>query len=136
MCFRRESAAARCLEAGFSEGPAAPGEALFVPAADGRERDAVARGVDLPAVAEVEPHVLDLGGLGTSSAGPEEEEIGGREAIDLDSPAQRHFAGHRGGGASAQGVRELRRTRVGLELVDTPREARTVEAASCLHAEG
>src|SRR6266540_1041652 len=137
MCFGGENAARRAvLETGFSERPAAPGKVLFVPAADGRERDAVARGMDLPAVAEVERHVVDLGGLGASSSGPEEEEIGGHEAFDLDSPAPRHFTGHRSGGTSTQGIRELRCARVGLELVDPPREARAVEATSCLHTEG
>src|SRR2546429_9776636 len=50
-------------QSGFGERPASPREALLVPARELRHCDAVARRVDEPAVAEVDPRVVDLGRL-------------------------------------------------------------------------
>jgi hypothetical protein len=44
----------------FAERAAGPSEAVGVPAREGHERDTVARGMDHPAVAEIDPGVVDL----------------------------------------------------------------------------
>src|SRR6476646_3278215 len=52
------------IEAGLVQRPAAPGELLSVPVAELGERDALARGVDEPAVADVDRGVEDLSSRG------------------------------------------------------------------------
>src|SRR5207302_10356574 len=107
-----------------------------VPIGKGREGDAVARGVDQPAVSEVHRDVVDLRRLGPRAAVTEEEEVGRLDARRLDAPAAWNFAGHRRGGAAAEDIRKLRRARIRLDLVYAPGEARAVEAAARLRAEG
>src|SRR6266511_175686 len=67
-----------CLE----QGPPSPGEARPIPAVELRERDAVARGLDEPAVAEVDACVVDLRRLRLRAASAEEEHIRGLELVD------------------------------------------------------
>jgi hypothetical protein len=55
-------------QSGFSEEPAAPGEAVRVPAGDRRERDSVARRVEHPGAAEVDPGMVDRCGFGAATA--------------------------------------------------------------------
>src|ERR687895_2997877 len=66
-------------QAGFGEGTSPPREPLGEPAVDAHERDAVPRGMDHPAVACVDAHVVDRRGSGTAPASPEEEEVAGLE---------------------------------------------------------
>jgi hypothetical protein len=47
-------------ETGFAKRPSSPGEAIDVPACEGDDGHALSGGVDHPAVAEVDPRVVDL----------------------------------------------------------------------------
>ena len=71
-------------QAGFGQRPARPGELLPVPAGERRHGDAVAGGVDEPAVAEVDPGVVDRGRLRARAGGPKKSDVAGRELGERD----------------------------------------------------
>src|SRR3954471_18309119 len=120
---------------GFGQRPPAPREALFVPTGELGQGDAVARGMDEPAVAEVDARVIHLPGLRSWPVGAPEEHVGGLEVRERDAPCGRHLAAHREGRPSLEGGRECGATRIGLELVDAPDEPRAIEAPAGLDAE-
>src|SRR3954471_10286238 len=120
---------------GFGERPAAPREALFVPTGELGQGDAVARGMDEPAAAEVDAGAIHLRGLRARPVGAPEEHVGRLEVPERDALCGRHLAAHREGRASLEGGRQCGAARVGLELVDAPDESRAIEAPGCLDAE-
>src|SRR5262249_42296072 len=63
------------FEAGFVERPAAPRELLLVPVAQLGERDSVARGLDEPAVPDVDRGMEDLRAAPMSSPCPSESDV-------------------------------------------------------------
>ncbi len=117
-------------ETGLGEWPAAPREALCVPVRrEQRELDALLGGVDEPAVAEVDAHVVDLGRLRPAAVCAEEDEVAGLELRERDSLRRLDLAAHRVGRAALEGRGERVGAGVGLQLVDAPDEAGAVEAA-------
>src|SRR5919204_5606766 len=74
---RRGSGLRAGNEPGLGERAPTPSERVRVPAVEPRERDAVARRVDEPPVADVDAHVADLRGL-RGGSGPAEEKYGAR----------------------------------------------------------
>src|SRR5207245_1327426 len=65
----------------------------------------------------------------------EEDEIGGLESREADSPGAGHLAAHGVGRPAAQRGRKAAVVRVPAELVDAPGKARAVEAARHQDAE-
>ena len=78
--------------------------------------------------------MVDLSRVRARAAGPEEHDVGRREAGGLDAHALRNLAGHRRGGSAAQDIRQLRGAGIGLDLVDAPDEPGAVESALRLGA--
>src|SRR2546430_136134 len=90
---QRSGASAGALQPGFAQRAARPGEALAVPPVEREQRHALVRGMDEPAVAEVDPRVADLARL-RARAVAEEEHVTGLEAGCRDPPGARHLAAH------------------------------------------
>src|SRR5919109_861975 len=91
--------------------------------------------MDHPAVASVDPHVVDRGRTGTAAAASEEEEVARLQLGKSDTARLRHLARHLRRGAPADGGAEALAAWVRLEPVDAPREPRAVEAAARPDAE-
>src|SRR5207302_4305512 len=94
-----------------------------------------ARRVDEPAVAQVDPGVVDLALLRPRATGPEEEHVGRLELGDRNSLRPRNLAAHLVGRAALDRLGEVPFARIRLELVDAPDEARAIEPARCSDAE-
>src|SRR2546423_10537557 len=122
-------------ETGLGERSPGPCEALPVPPGERRQRHALARRVREPALAGVDPRVVDLGRLRPRPLRAEEDDVAGLELRVRDPLGRRHLAAHRIGRPAAEGLREGGGAGVGLELVDAPDEAGAVEAAPCLDVE-
>ena len=126
----RTPPASDLTEAGFGQWAAGPREALPVPVRrQGRERHALVRGLDEPAAAEVDAHVVDLGRLRPRPGRSEEQEVARLDLRQRDPLGRRHLARHRVGRPAAEDARQRGRPGIGLELVHAPGEPRTVEAA-------
>src|SRR6476619_318850 len=123
-------------QSGFGQRAAAPGELLAVPACERCERHALARGVDHPARAQVDPRVADRGRFRLRARGAEEREVARCELGEPDPLRRRNLAAHLVGRATLDRRGERGAAWVGLELVDPPDETGAVEAAVRLHPEG
>src|SRR5438309_4573728 len=66
-----------CGKRCFGQRPPRPREVRPVPPRELGDGDAVAGGVDEPAVPEVDPHVVDLGRLRRRPVRAEEDDVGG-----------------------------------------------------------
>src|SRR5215210_6499496 len=126
---------ARARQAGFGQRPAAPGELLAVPAGQRRHGDALARRVDHPAGAQVDPGVADRARARARAGRTEEEHVARGDPRERDPLCLRHLAAHLVGRAALDRRRKRCYAGVGLKLVDTPDEAGAVEAAGRLDAE-
>src|SRR3954453_9282466 len=114
----------------FGKRPPAPGKLTRIPAVEARHGNAIPGGMDEPAVADVDPHVPDLGRLRFRAFAAEEDDVGRLELRERDAPRLRHLAAHlvRRPAAESRGKGAL--VRVGLELVHAPDESRAVIAAA------
>src|SRR5690242_8484023 len=104
-------------EPGFGERTPSPGEAVAVPTLQRRNRDAVLRRMDEPAVAEVDAGVVDLARLRPLAVRAPEEHVARLELVDRDPLRARHLAAHLERRAAAQRAREAALAGVGLQLV-------------------
>src|SRR5205085_4817092 len=109
-------------ESGLGQRPTRPGEALLVPARELSQSDAVAGRVDEPAVAEVNPRVVDLCGLRPRAGRAPEENVSGLEPRKRHSLRGRYLAAHRERGSTLERVCQCGLARIGLKLVDAPDE--------------
>src|SRR5471032_822631 len=110
-------------QSGLGERPPGPRELALVPPVERRERHALARRLDEPAVADVDGRVVDLRRLRPRPLRPEEEDVGGLEVGEVDPLRARYLAAHLVRRAAAEHERERAAPRVLLQLVDTPDEA-------------
>src|SRR6266540_5604245 len=90
--------------------------------------------MDEPAVAHVDAHVADLGGL-RARAMAEEDDVARLQLGVRDPPGRRDLAAHRVRRPALERVGEPARAGIRLELVDAPDEAGAIEAAGCLMSE-
>src|SRR5438876_3761612 len=125
----------RLLEPCLGQGTPCPRETHLIPALEWCEGNSVLGRMDEPAVAERNRGMVDLCGFRLGSACAEEEDVAGNEVRCGDPLRLRDLAAHLHRGPSFQRLRELRRARVRMELVDLPDEAGAVEAAARLDAE-
>src|SRR5207248_4230007 len=100
-----------------------------------RERDSIAGRVDEPAVAEVDPHVSDLGRLRACASVAEEEDVRRLELPERDSQRAGDLPAHLVRRSPLEPRGEGPLARVLLELVHAPDEAGAVEASLRLTSE-
>src|SRR5919204_2484374 len=91
--------------------------------------------MDEPAVAEVDPGVIDLSRLRARAGSAPEEDIARLQSRKGDPLGDRHLAAHRESRAALQRRLQRRAAWVRLELVDAPHEAGAVETAGGLDSE-
>src|SRR6266404_8818144 len=91
--------------------------------------------MDEPAVAQVDPRMVDLCGFRLGSVCSEKKNVARLELVERDPRALGHFAAHLHRRTAADRFLELGPPRVRLQLVDAPHEAGAVEASRRLYAE-
>src|SRR5207253_6867987 len=91
--------------------------------------------MDEPAVAEVDPCVVDLGRFRAGTGGTPKKNVTRLEPGKRDALSRRHLAAHRKRRSALQRAGKRGAAGVDLKLVDAPDESGAVEATGSLHSE-